>query len=255
MRVMHIVAGRVFGGVETHLVTLARFRHLCPEMETHFGVCYAGRLSEELRATGAPTHVLGAARLSRPWTIWNVRRELRRVVAREGIEAVVCHMAWAQAIFGPAARSAHCASVIFLQNPVGDVDWLERWARRARPDLALCVSQDTARSSSKLYPDVPAQVVYSPMPEFASYAREEVRPAVRRELNTPEDSTVFVQASRMDVWKGHANLLEALGLLADRQGWVLWMAGGPQNDSERRYFAADGGGGCFLPGQHGLRRV
>src|SRR5688572_5677642 len=110
MKVMHIVAGQMFGGVETHLVTLARFRKLCPEMEPHFGVCYSARLSEELKASGVPVHILGAARVSRPWTIWRARKRLREVIRREKIDVVISHMTWTQAVFGPAAHAAQCRS-------------------------------------------------------------------------------------------------------------------------------------------------
>src|SRR5262245_58168297 len=128
MKVLHITAGNVYGGVETHLVTLAQFRRLCPEMETHFGVCYTDRFRERLAATGAPVHLLGAARTSRPWTVWQSRRRLREVVLREGIEAVVCHMTWAHAIFGAESRSAGSRSVIFLQNRINGDHWLDWWA-------------------------------------------------------------------------------------------------------------------------------
>src|SRR5579872_6438503 len=52
IRVLHVAAGKLYGGVETLLVTLARYHKLCPEMEPEFAVCFEGRLAEELRATG-----------------------------------------------------------------------------------------------------------------------------------------------------------------------------------------------------------
>ena len=236
MRVLHISAGNIFGGVETHLLTLARFRHLCPEMEVHFGVCVAGLLSERIAGTGAPVHMLGPARVSRPWTIWQSRRRLREVVRREGIDAVICHMSWAQAVFGPAARSAGCRSVIFLQNRVSGDHWVDGWARRTVPDLILAVSKDTAETSKNLYPGLPAQVVYSPMPEFEAHSRAEVRHTVRKELATPANAMVIIQVSRMEEWKGHPFHLEALARLAGRPEWTCWIAGGPQNPSENLYF-------------------
>lgn len=235
MRVLHISAGNIFGGVETHLLTLARFRHLCPEMDVHFGVCVAGLLSERLAAAGVPVHMLGHARASRPWTIWQSRRRLREVVLREGIEAVICHMSWAHAVFGPAARSAGCRSVIFLQNRVSGDHWLDRWARRTVPDLILAVSKDTAETSKNLYPGLPAQVVYSPMPEFETHSRAEVRSDVRKELETAANATVIIQVSRMEEWKGHPFHLEALARLASRPDWTCWIVGGPQNASEIHY--------------------
>ena len=236
MNVLHISAGNVYGGVETHLLTLARFRHLCPDMVSHFGACYQDRFSQALAATGAPVHMLGPTRISRPWTILQSRRRLREVVLREEIDAVICHMAWAHAVFGPAARAAGSRSVIFLQNRVDGNHWLERWARRTPPDLILSVSKDTAGTSGNLFPGMLPQVVYSPMPEFETHARAEIRPVVRRELDTPEDATVIIQVSRMEGWKGHPIHLEALGRLRDRKDWICWIVGGPQNDSEVRYF-------------------
>ena len=40
MRVLHINAGNLYGGVETLLVTLARFRVLCPGMDPSFALCF-----------------------------------------------------------------------------------------------------------------------------------------------------------------------------------------------------------------------
>lgn len=53
LRVLHVNAGNVFGGLETILVTLARLRDCCPSMESHFAMCYEGRLSRELIGLGA----------------------------------------------------------------------------------------------------------------------------------------------------------------------------------------------------------
>jgi hypothetical protein len=56
MKVLHIYAGNLFGGVETFLMTLAQHRHLCPEMEPHFGFCFAGRLLETIEKANAPLY-------------------------------------------------------------------------------------------------------------------------------------------------------------------------------------------------------
>jgi hypothetical protein len=53
VRVLHVNAGNMYGGVETILVTLARLRHLYPTMEPCFALCQQGRLSEELAEAGA----------------------------------------------------------------------------------------------------------------------------------------------------------------------------------------------------------
>src|SRR5258708_19249526 len=76
LRVLHINSGRLYGGVEAILVTLARLRHLCPEMDSQFGVWYEGRLSQELISTGPPVHLLGKVRVSRPCTLLQPRRPI-----------------------------------------------------------------------------------------------------------------------------------------------------------------------------------
>ncbi len=43
MRVLHVSAGNLYGGLETVLVTLARCRALSPELECEFALCFAGR--------------------------------------------------------------------------------------------------------------------------------------------------------------------------------------------------------------------
>ena len=65
VKVLHIYAGNLFGGVETLLITLARQRELCPQMQPHFALCFEGKLATELDATGVPVHWLGNVRVSR----------------------------------------------------------------------------------------------------------------------------------------------------------------------------------------------
>ena len=43
MRVLHVSAGNLYGGLETVLVTLARYRALSPELECEFALCFAGQ--------------------------------------------------------------------------------------------------------------------------------------------------------------------------------------------------------------------
>src|SRR5438094_823882 len=106
MRVLHVNSGNLFGGVETLLVTLARHRELCPALEPHFAACFCGRLSEELTAAGTPAYELGEVQVRRPWTIWRARRSLERLLRRHRFDAIICHAAWVQAIFGPVVRAA-----------------------------------------------------------------------------------------------------------------------------------------------------
>src|SRR5258707_4403389 len=106
MRVMHIVSGRLYGGVETLLVTLARCRELCAGMEPEFALCFDGRLREELAASGVAVHLVGEVRARHPLSVLRARRRLREVLNTRSVDVVVCHLPWTQAIFGGVARSA-----------------------------------------------------------------------------------------------------------------------------------------------------
>jgi len=236
LRVLHVNSGNLYGGVETILATLARLRHLCPSMEPSFALCHEGRLSRELTATGAPVHLIGQVRVRHPLTVWRARRRMRELLRRERFDAVICHMSWTEAVFGPVVRSSQIPLVFYVHNRVEGRNWLERWARfAARPDLALCVSHDTARTCPSMYPTVRREVIYSPMPMIQSQPLDQERPHVRAELQTSEHATVLLQVSRMEAWKGHAFLLEALGRLEKRSDWVCWIVGGPQTPAERIY--------------------
>jgi hypothetical protein len=80
MRVLHLIPGHLFGGIEINLVTLARFRGACPDLVADYGLCFNAKAAAELRNTGADVHILGAVRFSRPWTVRAARRRLAAVL-------------------------------------------------------------------------------------------------------------------------------------------------------------------------------
>lgn len=233
MRVLHVHAGNIYGGVETMLLTLVRQRNLCPAMETSFALCFAGRFSEELTAAGASVDQLGAVRIRQPLSVRRARRNLKELLGRKTFDVVVTHSCWSQAIFGPAVRAAGVPLVFYLHSPPDGGHWLERLARRTVPDLALCNSEFTA--ASLLYPRVRSEIVYCPVSQpGSSYPDADIK-QVRAELQTPEDGTVIIQVSRMEAWKGQTQHLEALSLLKDLPGWICWQVGGAQTPGEKKY--------------------
>ncbi|HYW09388.1 MAG TPA: glycosyltransferase [Longimicrobium sp.] len=232
MRVLHVYAGNLFGGVEAMLCTLARERAAVPGMEPAFALAYEGRLAGELRALGAEVEVLGGARLSRPWTIAPARRRMVAAARRARADVVVCHSAWSHGIFGPCARAAGARLAFWLHDaPSGG--WAERLARRAEPEVAVCTSAWVRARLPALFPAVRSAVVHPPVP--ASVVAPGTRAAVRAELDTPANAVVVAQASRMEAWKGHEVHLRALAALAEDPRWVCWMAGGAQRPAETRH--------------------
>jgi len=126
VRVLHLTAGNLYGGIETYLRTLAHCRHLAPEMGPHFGLCFAGRLRNELVAEGVPVHDLGAVRLSRPWTVLAARRRLKRVLRAERFDAVVTHGCWPHAVFAPVARQADVRLVHSVHGDLSTPNWIDK---------------------------------------------------------------------------------------------------------------------------------
>jgi glycosyltransferase involved in cell wall biosynthesis len=236
MRILHVYSGNLYGGIETFLRTLARTQRGSPELAHEFALCFEGRLSRELREAGVTVHLLGAVKVSRPWTVWRARAELSRVLRRGGYAAVVCHAAWPQALFGPVARASGVPLVFYQHDALAGRHWLERWARVTAPDLIISNSRFSAGTLASVYPGVPYKVRYYPVPPLEPADPHE-RARVRAELGAGERETVIVQSCRMEAWKGHRLLLEALGRLRGLPGWVLWVAGGAQRPAEASYLA------------------
>jgi glycosyltransferase involved in cell wall biosynthesis len=240
VNVLHLGAGNLYGGIETLLVTLARRRGLCPEMEPRFGLCFEGRLSEELRAAEVSVDVLGAVRFSRPWTVWQARQRLQALLARERPDVVICHECWPHALFAPVVRRSGLPLVFWAHDLHSGLGWPERWARRTPPDLVLANSRATLATLEVLFPSALAEVLYLPVDAPPEEFRDpEVRRSVRAELATPDDAVVIIQAARLESWKGQHVLVEALGLLAaEAAGWHCWIAGGAQRAEEGEYLAS-----------------
>ena len=254
MRVLHVSAGNLYGGLETVLVALARHRALSPELECEFAVCFAGKAEDELRAAGVTVHRLGAVRVRWPLSTLRARRALRSLIEQRAFDIVICHSPWTQAIFAPVVRAAGSTSIFWLHDVVSGRHWLERWAARVVPDGVICTSRFTAASLPLIYPQqsspamrVPCEVVYCPVAAAPRVLAAE-RTAVRAELATPPGAVVVLQVSRMEEWKGHRLHLNALARLADVQGgahgasggfggsgWTCWIVGGAQRPKETGY--------------------
>ncbi len=237
MRVLHVNAGNLYGGVETLLVTLARERACYPEMEPRFALCFPGRLADELAAAGTSPALLGEVQTRYPWQVWRARRRLAALLRAGHFNAVVCHQPWSLALFGPVVRSAGLPLVFWMHGVASGRHWVERWARRCPPDQVICNSHFTSQSLPRLFPrrTPPHTVVYCPVAASGRALSAEERAAVRAEFKTSADAIVFVQVGRLEPWKGHTEHLMALAGLAALPGWTCWIVGGAQRQSERSY--------------------
>jgi glycosyltransferase involved in cell wall biosynthesis len=235
IRVLHLNAGNLYGGVETLLTTLAKLRHLCPDMEPHFATCYEGRSSRELAAAGVPVYFLGRARISRPWTVWRARRHLSELLKKERFDLVVCHMAWSLVLFLAPARASGLKVALWEHGFQNRKNWLERIARRMQPDAAIANSHFTAAIVRNHFPNTPLRVIYCPVALMEAPEADRWRAGIRQEQAVDDDTTVILQVSRMEGWKGHVLHLHALARLRAAGKWVCWIAGGPQRPHEEQY--------------------
>jgi glycosyltransferase involved in cell wall biosynthesis/2-polyprenyl-3-methyl-5-hydroxy-6-metoxy-1,4-benzoquinol methylase len=233
VRVLHVYSGNLFGGIETFLSTLARHRSDA-QATADFALCFEGRLADELRASGAALHVLGAVRARSPRSIAAARRALAEVLQRRRYHVVVCHSAWPHALFAPVARRCGARLVYFMHDVPNARGWVDRWADRTPPDLVLCNSEFTAASGRWFFPGVTRTVARLPV-ELARTTDQTRRAQTRSALDTASDAIVILQASRMQEWKGHRLLIDALGELRGHARWVCWIAGGAQRASEIAY--------------------
>jgi glycosyltransferase involved in cell wall biosynthesis len=239
MRILHVNSGNLFGGIETLLVTLARFRNLCDEMDPHFAVCFQGKLSAELSAANVPVHDLGEVRIRQPWNVRRSRLMLRSLLQRESFDIVVCHGAWSLAILGPVARRTATPLILWAHDaPDGRATWLDRWISFVPPDLAICNSRFTADKFHRFYPEVKRTVVYCPIAPLEDSLTRDDRASFREVRNTPVDAAVILQLSRLDPHKGHFLHLEALSHLRDIDNWICWQIAAPQRPHEATYLAA-----------------
>ncbi len=236
LRLLHIAAGNLYGGVESQLKALAecQARGLAPGLAMEFAVCFGGRLADVLRDAGAAVHELGAVRYSQPWTAWRARRRLARVVEHSSIDVIIAHACWPHWLAARVARRRGRPIVFWAHDQLGGAHWIERAAARIQPDLVLANSLNTAATVPRRFPNVPTEIVHNVVPR-PTIDRDSARAELRATLGATDAHVIILMACRLERWKGHALLLEALGRLRDKPGWTCWIAGGVQRPHERAY--------------------
>lgn len=231
IRVLHLCAGNMYGGIERIVSECAISRALCPSMIPSFGVCVDGRLSGEIESAGAPCVRIGGARMSRPHTVLRVRGELRRVLMASRPDAVVCHSSWMSGLAAPVARQLGVPVAMWVHDRLSGRTWAERWAKLTPPDVLIVNSRFTDGTVEPVYPGVAHEVVYAPVPPAVADGRS--RDDIRGSLEVDSATPVILIASRFERWKGHRELIMSLSTI--EQPWRLWIAGRPQRGDEDRY--------------------
>lgn len=233
-RVLHVHSGNLYGGVETFLRTLATNAKLAPSVAMDFAVCFDDRVAGELREAGAVVHVIGPVRIRSPLRVAAARGALRAIVRDGGYDAIVCHSAWSHALFARTARERGARLAFYMHDVPNRRGWLDHWAQTTTPDVVFCNSAFTQDAGAWMFRGVPREMLRCPLgprPPASAAARA----SLRASLGAREDALVVFQATRVQRWKGHLLLLEALAELRDDPRWVCWIAGGVQRAEEAAY--------------------
>lgn len=238
MRVLHAYAGNLFGGIEKLLLILAEHGHLCPGFEQEFVLCFDGKLAEGLRKLGATVHLTPPVRLRNPLSIFRARRAMSKLLSTRSYDAVLIHASWPHAVFAKTVRQHKKPLVYFAHDamrPEIKLTFMERLAQRWPPDLILSNSRYTANTLHRLFPNSPTEIYYGPVVPPDVSDRQNIRRRLRSELHTGEDESVILLASRLEEWKGHGLLIDALGQMKNRAGWRAWITSNVQRPHEADY--------------------
>lgn len=164
-------------------------------------------------------------------------------ILREFRADVVHSHEFTMAIYGAAAaKRANARHVITMH---GGLYYASAWRRRTamrwavrRSDALVGVSLATADALAHALDIDRERIVVVPngIPQ-----RSGVRDRVRRELGVPDDQLLIVAVGNLYPVKGHAVLLEALAMLADRDGWQLAIAGRGEEEVRLRAQSATAG--------------
>jgi glycosyltransferase involved in cell wall biosynthesis len=232
MKILHLYSGNLYGGVERMLILLPELD--AADCEHHFALCFEGKLAQVLRARGAAVEILPEARVRNPLSVWRVRATLSRLLAKQRFDAVICHSIWVYCVFAAAVTRAGYARILYLHDFPDAKNWYYRWAWRNPPRLCIANSNYTAQATATLRPSVPLEVVYplvNPPPTTSTALVHDVR----SRLGAAPQDVVILLASRLAPLKGHRNLLRALHMLEDIEGWRCWIAGAAQRPEELSY--------------------
>jgi glycosyltransferase involved in cell wall biosynthesis len=235
LRVLQIGSGTLFGEIEVCQRTLAMHRDAAPGMHQEYAYCSSGKPADEIRATGAPTHLLGGVRYSRPWTVLAARRALSRLLRDHAYDVVICHEVWVFGLFASTIRKAGRPLVLWIHDRHGAGGFLERLARRTPPDQVIANSRWSVEGFDRFMPTVPYRVLYCPV-ELDDPSARLTRNDLRHKFEAAEGDVVILQVGRWVPHDGHLGHLDALATLRGVSGWVCWQVGAPQHPAEQAYF-------------------
>ncbi|HEU5003747.1 MAG TPA: glycosyltransferase [Actinomycetota bacterium] len=210
--VLLVSPSAVPGGAERALVGLAR--HL-PAFgyEPKPVLLHRGPVEEWFAEVGWPAHVVEAGRLRDPAAGIRVVRELRSMIRRTGIQAVVSNMAKGH-VYGGAACWASSVPAIWWQQGIPDAaSRMDAVAARVPATVVVASCEEAVAAQRELTPERRVVKIHlgSPVEQVAEYRGS--GQAIRAQLGW-ESAPVVGIVGRLQAWKGQRVFLEAAARVA-----------------------------------------
>jgi glycosyltransferase involved in cell wall biosynthesis len=143
-------------------------------------------------------------------------------------------MSWTQILFGSTA-SKKGRWVAHHHGPA-DRTWLDWIATRKKPDLIISPSLHSSNTWHALYGRPVRTLNYPVRQGFAENSENFSKEQARIMFGLPEKKVLILQCSRLERWKGHDILLNALAKIRDNNQWKMVFAGSPQKKQDSDYF-------------------
>ncbi|MFN7983303.1 MAG: glycosyltransferase [Vicinamibacterales bacterium] len=232
MRVLIAHSGNLYGGLEKALETFAREACTSRIVDLEFALCFDGPVALALREIGVSPTIVGGLRLTRPHQLWQTRKRFAEAVARLTPDVVVTTSPWSHVVFAPVVRSAGVPLLLWLHDIITSASVLGYLSGRHQPDMLIADSHFCAGEARKVFPGVPMRTVY-----YAVHYQDALRSrsAVRREFGVDDETRIVINVARLEPWKGHELLIDALTRVRTDTKWVCWFLGGAQRPEERAY--------------------
>ena len=215
LRVLHLITRLPVGGAERLLVDVVRNLERSRFESLVCCIQDKGALAAELEAAGVAVHCLDRMRTKR--FDWGAVSALKRLMQRERIDVVHCHLYHANLYGRIAAWLAGVPAVVSVHNTYTRVKLHRRLLNRllARVTARIIAVSDETRRDVLRYDGVPDDkvvTIYNGV-DVQRVASALTRTQARQRLGIGEQSIAIGCVGRLEEQKGHRYLFEALAVL------------------------------------------
>ncbi|WP_284641739.1 glycosyltransferase [Paenibacillus silviterrae] len=212
------------GGAERVMEDI--LKHLDRDQYTPIVVFFQeGTLAQEFSKQGIPTYVLEAGQLRNLWKYTLVVRQLKQLIAKEGIDAVISWMPKAH-LYASLAGALSGVTVIWWQHSIPDHHWMDRLASKLPAAGVICPSMNSQKAQEKLTRK-PVLLNYLGVDLEQFNADSDEGSAVRKQYGITPEAKVFTFIGRLQRWKRPDVVIKAFQRIqrVDRDAYLFILGG------------------------------